>query len=564
MIVVTDKTFMRLHGGLCRCIMKIMEVLRLKPIAFYRMDDTSPFQDYSGYNRSATITGTESHGISLTTDSAYSQRFSTTNYASFTAPVYAIGTEGQSFSISATAFPIIDGAPLEQRIVSHGGSYDGITITGTVVNFTTLYNGAGSARCSYDLITPRKVDIVGVHTSAKNSLYIDGILVSEIDITSAQSAVPFDITDQLFYCGYASTSNQKVLVNNVGFFPRSLQPEEIYSMYLTNNIRGGQFTSNMFGGTDIYVSKGIRNPFLNVSWSSDDEWRRANTYNVSVDGDAVYAQVQSGLTLSGTWTSPVDLYTGPSPLPIESINISWVGENITVETSTDNINWTAATNGSNLSNIASGFDPSDKALYVRVNFTSGLSEAYIEELVINGYNSATALFSNRVITYPSQSVAKEERDPLELQEDWGVTLGGGTITIAPDAISGSPEAVKSIELWVKKSTSTYPTLSANFASATSTYVNGVAGAITYNAGEWVVLHYTLAAGFSGDITIAGDIQLGKVTVYPSTLSASTITSLVTNYTGVNNSVQTGSSSIAIAESATPVSAYAYDWEIVAA
>ena len=128
-----------------------MEALRFKPVAYYRLDDTSPFQDYSGYGRTASVTGSETHGLALTADATYSQRFYTGNYATLTAPVYTKGREDASFSLSAVVYPIVFSTGSEQQVVSHGGQYDGITIEGTTVHFTTTYVNTGRARCSFDV-----------------------------------------------------------------------------------------------------------------------------------------------------------------------------------------------------------------------------------------------------------------------------------------------------------------------------------------------------------------------------------------------------------------------------
>src|SRR6478609_9273689 len=92
--------------GVLSCYNANMKALEYKPKGFWRLDDTAPFQDYSGYNNSGTLAGTETHGIALSTDAVYSQRFNRNVVATLPSPIYRAGTENQPFSMSATVYPI--------------------------------------------------------------------------------------------------------------------------------------------------------------------------------------------------------------------------------------------------------------------------------------------------------------------------------------------------------------------------------------------------------------------------------------------------------------------------
>src|SRR6478609_10255332 len=92
--------------GFCHAIIQFMRALAYKPKAYWRLDDPAPFNDYSGYNRTGTLTGTESHGISLGNNAVYSQRFHRDAIATLPSPIYQTGYESNAFSVSALVEPI--------------------------------------------------------------------------------------------------------------------------------------------------------------------------------------------------------------------------------------------------------------------------------------------------------------------------------------------------------------------------------------------------------------------------------------------------------------------------
>lgn len=537
-----------------------MDALRNKPVGLFRMDDATPFTDYSGYNRSGTLSGTEKKGVPLTVDATYSQLLDSTTTATFASPVYGPGSELRPFSLSAVICPVLTTGSADQQILSNQNIYDGLTLNGTVVSFSTRYTNTGEAKCSYDLGSVRRADLVGVHTREKNSLYVDGKLVDEVDISTAQRADTYAAPNSNLYSGL-TTGSQGVLVNNIGMFNRILQPEEISRMSTENARRATGNVPRMYDGQDIFVSTAVRTPYLDTGWFDEEDWRNANLNNVTTDGEQLVATMNNGLTMAGTWTDSVDLYSGTTPTPLNSMYLWWESKNATVEASVDGTTWVSVTRGQNLSIIPTGFDPTNKALYVRITFAAGLSEAYVDSMRVVGFTSSTAVSNNRVVTYNNPVTTMGEFVPAEMRNNWGSRIGsGGSISIAPDVIGDTPMAVRTIEVWIRPETAG---LSVGATGSFTNYLNGSAGAASgARIGEWSVVHFVAAADVTSNITISGgEGTVGKVAIYPNALTASEIAAIVANYTGVYTQRYDMTGIVSIAESGAPATIYAHDWEI---
>lgn len=446
-----------------------------------------------------------------------------------------------------------------QQILSSLDRYDGLTIDGTEISFSTKYVKTGEAKCTYDMQVLQKAEIVGVHTSAKNSLYVNGVAVAEVDITPEQQLDAYDSPNSNLYTG-KSASSQGVLVNNLITYPRALHTEEITAIYNANNRRATGNVPKMFDGEDILIGSTVRPAFLSTGWSSDEDWNNASKDLVAVEGGQLVPQMQNGVSLAGTWTDSIDLYTGDTPVNIDSMNLFWYGSGETVEASIDGENWVVVNKGENLSIIPQGFDPTNKALYIKVSFAAGLTDSYVDSMRVRGYTSSTALSNGRVVSYSNPAVVMDEYAPAILRDDWGVTLGpGGTVVIGADT-SENPSNPLTVEVWFKTNSGS---IAVSPAGTGTTYING--GAYdTPRVGEWTVMHSVHTTPLTGTLSIAGDVVVGKVVYYSAALTATQVAAIVANYTGVNTVTYDGTGSLTITEPASSATVYAHDWAISAA
>lgn len=539
-----------------------MEFLRFKPVALWRMDDTTPLQDYSGYSRSGVITGTETHGISLSCYAAYSQYLSSAITATFASPVFVAGMESAPFSVHASIYAVrpVTATNDPQQILSNSGKYDGLIIEGTKISFSTAYVSTGEAKCSYDMQVNQNADVVGVHTYAKNMLFVNGVQVAEVDITEAQKADTFDAPDTNLYSGL-TTQSAGLLMNTVALYSKALTSEEVMALYVANNKRPTSSVPKMFGGEDVLISTAVRPTQIAATWTTDADWNAAIMTNCAVEDGRLVPQMINEETLAGTWNDSVSLYTGETAVTLQALNMDWNGENVTVEASVDNTTWITVTKGVNLSIIPAGFDPAGKSLYVRVTFAGGLESAFIDSLQVRGFTSTTATpLSGRTRTYGSAVVTCDEYPALDLNDNWGIKANGGTITISADP-GASPLNPMAIELWIKQGSGAVFTR--NF-TVIGTYVNGIPGSTSFPVGRWVAVQFNVAAAITGSLIFGGDVQIGKVAFYPANLTNQQAADLYASYVGSRKVTYAGTGTIALAEPSDSAKVYAHDWEIVAA
>ena len=135
-----------------------------RPMGLWMLDDSTPFQDYSGRGRSGIQTGTASSSIPVVSGALFSTTFSNTKLGTFNPGVFLQGKETKSFSLAAWVLPIPKTTTGVQAILSHTGVYDGLTINGKTIAFVTKYSNGTESRCEYILPHYAKVFIVGVHT----------------------------------------------------------------------------------------------------------------------------------------------------------------------------------------------------------------------------------------------------------------------------------------------------------------------------------------------------------------------------------------------------------------
>jgi len=452
----------------------------------------------------------------------------------------------------------------EQQILGNNGQYDGLTINGTVVSFVTKYTATGEARASYDMQNMQRAHVVGVHTSGKNALYVNGELVATQEITDVQKADTFAGAGANLYSG-ATTSSKSLAINGIGMYASALNAAQVLLHYNELNRNGGNAGPiSGFDGTRINLSVNESDLFLNEKWETTADWTSGTYYGITIDNQKLTPQVTNDVSIAGTWLAAVPLGT-LGDTSVYGVNMWWDGVNAIVEASLDGVSWTTVTKGQNISIIAPGYNPTGKILSVRVRFTGGYVDdpAFLDNLHIYGYRTGNAsIIDNRTIGVTSPGYMKLDGNPIELNDAFGTELRGGTLTIGAET-GTNPVLPKTIEVWMKALDSTGPTLSSNITTGSTVYTNGAA-ANTAPLGEWVLKHYTLSGGFTGALTFTGNVQIGQVALYDSVLSATQVKAVYDSYLGVRPTRFDDASSISATETPTATNIYAHDWSITGA
>ena len=453
-------------------------------------------------------------------------------------------------SPSGTGYPAS-----EQKILSHADSYDGLTVNGNVIRFGTEYLSTGEAYCNYELQVNKLAHVVGIHNSQRNELWVNGEIVSSVDITDEQRADAYLSTGSDLYCG-DSIFYQKVVVNGVAFY-NTITGEDIKRNYRAGiDFIGQDGVYPQFGGIAFNLNSASGSVFLEDEWTSRSDFEEGMRQDVDYTTHRIVQAYSEGVSLPGSWTISVPLDASDSA-SIYGAMVSWVGSGVSVESSVDGTTWAPVEDGSLVTSIPTGYDPTGKDLQVRVNFAGGLAEdpAYLESLTIRGYeDNLVESTSIRQVNVTHPAVLHKNYEPNLYRDDNGVYLDGGSVTIGADS-SLDPLPVRTLELWIKP-ISGAPTISVDGTK----YRNGAPDS-TMPVGEWSLVHITSATDIAGSITVSGDAIVGQATLYPSELSATDVASLWSSYIGRTFVRFSDVETIGLSEGVAPTKIYAHDWAI---
>jgi hypothetical protein len=511
----------------------LLSVLADKPLGFWMMDDTTPFQDYSGYGRTGVVNaGTPTTAASLVANAAFSQVFSNSNNAKFDSPIYQQGYEKQAFSLEAS-FRVVDesGSTSAQKILSSASNYDGIYVNGTIITFSTKYLTAGECAASWDIQSKRNVHVVGVHTQDKNSLYVDGVLVAETAISDAQKIDSFVATDGKLWLG-SSASAQKVMVNGLAIYGLPLSDDVVKAHF--NAARRtilAQAIPGSFGGTRFPMSINLADTFMRTLWSNDSDWNIGVPSQVTIMNNRLQPQLIAGVSVAGNWQSVLHLDCGQTS--VFGLSLDWDGYGVVVEASLDGTTWETAVRGMRLALIPVGFNPTDKDLFIKVSFPGGVADdpAYLDNLSATGFlTGKNPDVDGRTITFNAPASQMKDAQPIEMRDDFGVRLNGGSVVLGPD-VADTPVPAYSINIWLKKLTGVDPTITLPGGGTATTYRNGVAGS-TLNQGEWVMYTIVKSVAITTSITISGNVQIGQIELFNSQLTAQNVADLYASSVGV--------------------------------
>lgn len=536
-------------------------VTKRAPLASFILDDAVPFQEHSG----AGVTGGKKTGTSdpttsvpLVAGAAYSSVFKSTSVGQFACNIFKQGLEARPFAIEAWVLPIPKTSTGPQQILSHDGVFDGLSISGKTIKFCTTYSTYGEAACTYDLGEYKLAHVVGVHTLDKNELFVNGIKVAEVNLTEDQKTDSYITTDGYLYSGY-TTSNQELAMNGVAFYA-SLSGEQISQNYLAGTEFIGQAgVYPQFNGLSFNMNAAKGTVFLEESWTNAADFNRGRRDNVEISPEAVVPAYSGGLSLAGSWYAGVPLDIS-NDTDIYGVMLSWSGIGITVQVSLNGSVWTSAVNGELVSIIPDGFDPTNKDLWIRVNFAGGLAAdpAYLEGIAVIGFRDNmvdNAIEREVTVTHPA--VLRNDYESNLYRDDNGISLHGGTMTIGTDT-STEPDVARTLEVWIKTISGT-PTISVGGTK----YRNGVADS-TLPVGEWSLIHYVAASDIATTITISGDCIVGQVVLYPTALTSDNVNHIWKAYTSRTAIRFTEPLDIELTEGPSPVAIYAHDWAIDAA
>jgi hypothetical protein len=532
-----------------------------RPLGLFAMDDSTPVQDYSPFNRTAPISGgTPARHPALVKGAIYAPVLTSAITVAYPSPVFISGQESQSFTLEASVHPIcVNNTWGEQQVLGTASNMDGLVINGTVVSFVTKYATAPEARISYDTQVEQTLHLVGVHTSTKNSLYVNGVLVGEVSLTDAQMADVFSTTDGNLHSG-ATAGSAKIAINGVAYYDRALTDSTVLRHYNTaTDVLDVDEIAVMYGGMPVVMSFEYSDLYSSAQWQTDADWLSATLSGTAVLNSRLVPQSSGGVSLAGTWLTGFDIDNNGVTTSIYGASLNWDGSGVTIEASVDGTTWVTAVKGVNISVIPPGFDPTNKQIFIRATFTGGIADdpSFLDSMTLTVFKTATTPEAGgRPVTLTS-AYRQQPAPRIELREDWGVESGSsGVITIGADS-TFNPQTV---ELWIKAITTSHPT----FSVSGTFYQNGVSATSTLPDDQWTLLHIVSGSAITSDITISGAVQLGKVVLYPAALSSGDVDTISKAYTKANPLRVGDNSVVTVSQTGDKVNIYAYDWSIVSA
>jgi len=539
----------------------ILDAQQDKPQGLYNMDDTSPLQDYSAYNRTATITGgTPTQSAGLVKGAAWAPVFTSAITAAFDGSgVFAKNFENVSFTLAGW-FRAVASDTNEQQLLGNSGQMDGLTIKGTVVSFVTKFTTTGECRASYDLQLPQAFSAWGVHTDTKNILYINGKVAAETVITDVQQADTYSSTSANLICG-ATSGTAKVAVNGIAYYPYALPPEAIFRQHATGRrCPGPKDVVPMNFGDYIPLDLSNNALFLDQWIDTADEWNHGIHDNTDVVNDElVPTQDASGVSVASRWYYSIDLAAVSNSATVYGVQLDWNGVGAVLAVSLDGTSWENVSRGVNCTTVPAGTTTSGKVLQVRITFAGGTlnDTSYVQSLNIIGMKQAASMVVNGRTITPTGAWPERDHDFLEYHENHGIMIpASATVVVSADALGAS--VTRSIEVLIKRN-GTNPTMSLTGTN----YINGAAGSATLLDGQWLLWHVVLAADSSAALTITGPAQVAYVGVYDYALTAGQVAAIYADYVGTDAPRFADASIINVSESATAASIYQHDWSIAA-
>lgn len=526
------------------------------PKGAWVLDGNSPHPDVSGYDNPATATGTD-RGPALVKGATRSLVVGGGTTVTFPNNFWKRNREYLAFTLEVFIRPVVtDFADTNEiQILGHAGQMDGITIQKGVVSFVTKYTNTGEARASFDIMNLQSCHICALHTETKNSLYINGELVDEVEITPEQQADTYAVEGGDLVSG-TTTSVNKFMLNAVALYDGVLDDESIDEHYAAaQDTLTAQDVAIDYGGQLLeFSATGPYAPFFRMEYDTDLEWSLGGRTNCSLLSGTLYPLTINGVSVNGWWETVIPI--GTAPTAIQSVSILWEGSGATVKTSRDGILWETAEKGKPVSTVPAGTLPDGEFLYVRVEFVGNKVDdpSFMDNMSVSMYLvDTTIMFAGREVVLES-AVPENDYDVSDLHQDWGAEMNTGSITIK--APVNNPQAeVRTVEVWVQRTGGTFTT---SLTAANRVRTNGGTEQST-KLGEWQLRHFVFDNPIVGDIFLSGTAQIGHVMLYTESLDDETIAEIYAGYVGKPKIVLDVDETFDIHEFAGQVDIYEYDW-----
>ncbi|AXH67242.1 hypothetical protein SEA_WOFFORD_46 [Streptomyces phage Wofford] len=574
-----------------------LQVLADAPFSYWKLDGNGPvYEDSAGSFRQADLTATAIPHPALVTGSGNALVLQNSNRLQMDDPVFNKGYEARQWSLEAWIKPLsING---EISIMSHSGNYDGLTITPTTINFRTKYLTAPASEINYIYNSTKAFHVVGVHTNGKNSLYVDGNLVAEIDITDEQEIDAYNFLTSDLIAG-ESVSTSKIAIDSPAVYAFALPADTIKKHYDCGvDVESSDAIAGFNDASHWNFSDESRNIAVTKLWDTEEEWPDGVIDNVVIANDFIvpsYEQTETeevvdGLivpiytntSIPGTWIGSVPL--GMTLAGISDAIIRYRGEgSFTIECSTDN-----GTTWQDVDNAPSfDLDETD-SIGIKVSFTGGIvdDQSYVDYVQVIGYEdkNINGTRSDRAAVLNGTGISSiKTYQPIEYADDNGLLILSGDISVGIDSSYDGEEEpgdldINGIDMWVKPVAGNIISAGANsisrvgntitFSGYSDVTVNGVSvasGATVFVNDSWYHIGGVFSTPGNYPITIGtANARIGPASAIYGDISLAGLQQIYASYLGLPGLTVDDESVIGITTPADEALLYAHVWGITPA
>lgn len=568
------------------------------PFSFWKLDGSGPtYDDSAGSLRQADLVGSAVLSSALVAGSGNSLVLSNTNRIEMDDPVFNKGYEQRSFTLEAWVKPINVTGPVS--VMSHSSTYDGLVITDDEIIFTTKYVSAGECKTSYRYSVNKSYHVVGVHNNGRNSLYVDGELVAETDLTEDQQSGVYDFLTTDLIAGQSATAST-ISFDVPAIYVGTLSSEIIQNHYeLGVAVPSSETIASYNQGTFWNFSDESRNIASTKTWDVDADWAEGvltdtvvsnNTivpfYTTSesvVIVDGLPTTVFTNTSIAGTWQSSLEL-SGVPEATLAEARLIWYGEgSFTIQYSLDGTTWNAP------SGLAAESLTNTDSIEVRVSFTGGIVDdtSFVDYINLVAYvdKGFTGSLSNRSASFTGVGVTSQNYyEPIEYADFNGIDITTGEITITTDSsFNGEEETpdqlyITGFDLWTKAAIGNIVTAGANtitrsgntivFSGFDAVTVNGVivtSGTTVFGNNDWKHIGAVLTTPLNPTITVGDDgSSVAQFSALYGDVDGTGMQQIYAAYLGLPGVVVDDTSIVSISQPATPTKIYSNIWGITPA